>query len=119
MNKKISLSILAAGVCLLTFCTASKKTTTVATVKVIPVSFQTDVYPIMQLHCTPCHFPEAGQKKMLNTYDAASEWFTDIIERVQLPATDEKFMPFKGKKPALNEAEIKTLIAWKDQKMPK
>jgi len=82
------------------------------------VSYEKDIRPIMLASCTPCHFPEQGQKKMLDTYAATKSEATAIIERVLLPADDIKFMPFKSKKPALTTEEIKLLKDWVTQGMP-
>ncbi|PSR11014.1 MAG: hypothetical protein DA408_12770 [Bacteroidetes bacterium] len=82
------------------------------------VSYAQDIRPIMLLSCTPCHFPEQGRKEMLDTYAATREYITDILYRVQLPAEDIDFMPFKSKKPALTAAEIILLKQWVAQDMP-
>lgn len=68
--------------------------------------------------CTPCHFPARGRKKMLNTYSATKEYASDILKRVQLSPKDKKFMPFKSKRPALTEKEIKLFNDWIMQNMP-
>jgi hypothetical protein len=43
----------------------------------------------------------------------------DILERVMLPVTDIKYMPFKEKKPAWTQEEITTFKNWMRQGMPK
>ncbi len=112
--KKLSVIILClSSVFVLQNCSSSKKT---AKIKV--VSFQQDVMPVLQASCTPCHFPPGGNKAPLNNYDAVKKHIDDMIVRVTLPATDNKFMPWKSKKPALTEEAIKVLKGWKDQNMP-
>ncbi|MEO5583071.1 MAG: hypothetical protein ABIR66_10280 [Saprospiraceae bacterium] len=100
-------------------CNSSKKTTAMPKAKAEPVvSWSNDVLPILKGSCTPCHFPETGKKKLLDTYDAAKTNIDDIISRIQLPTTDDKFMPFKSKKPPLNDSLINVFVLWKKQMMP-
>lgn len=82
------------------------------------VSYEKDIRPFMLASCTPCHFPEQGQKKMLDTYQATKNEASAILERVLLPIDDIKYMPFKSKKPALTAEEIKLLKDWMAQGMP-
>lgn len=83
-----------------------------------PVTYQNDVAPLMELKCTPCHFPDKGKKKYLDTYAAVKKNIDDILHRVQLPTTEKEFMPFKMKKDPLTEAEIKLMKDWVKQGMP-
>ena len=98
----------------LQFCKSSKN----ATSKKNVISYTQNIAPIMERSCTPCHFPEEGKKKMLNTFDAVKENINDILRRVQLAETDKEYMPFKSKKPALTIEEIDLLKGWVSQKMP-
>lgn len=98
----------------ITFCTTPKKiASTVAT-----VSYSEDVAPIIADRCTPCHFPETGKKKFLDTYAAARNNIDSIIYRVELPVDHPKFMPFKSKKPQLSDSLIQVLKLWKSQDFP-
>lgn len=83
------------------------------------VSYATDIAPIITRSCSPCHFPAEGKKEPLNTYEAVKDHVSDILTRVQLPVTDMKYMPFKGKKAPLTEAEIQLMKDWVALKMPK
>jgi len=49
------------------------------------VSYADHIVPLMENSCTPCHYPEKGKKKLLNTYEATVETIDDIIYRVALP----------------------------------
>jgi len=100
---------------LLQYCTSSKKAKKTETV----VSYEKDVVPILQASCTPCHFPPGGKKAALNTYDSVKFYYNDLIARVKLPHDNEKFMPFKSKKPPLSDTAINVLEQWKKQDMPK
>jgi len=83
------------------------------------VTYEANIAALMQNNCTPCHFPPDGKKEMLNTYEATKAHAMDILERVMLPVTDIKYMPFKEKKPAWTQEEITTFKNWIRQGMPK
>ena len=99
---------------------ASTSTASAAPVETFenPVSYARQIQPIMVQKCTPCHFPEQGRKKMLDTYEATRDNVQDILHRVQLPADHIEYMPFKGKKEALTAGEIDLLKQWVAQRMP-
>jgi uncharacterized membrane protein len=103
------------------FCGTTKKVATDTTVKANEsmVSYESKIQPLIVQSCTPCHFPEQGKKKFLDTYAAAKSNIQDIIARVELPADDPKFMPFKSKKPALTAEEVDLLKSWVAQGFPK
>jgi len=102
------------------FCTSSKKSTTaMSTTATATFAYANDIAPIMEASCAPCHFPESGKKKQLDTYEAVAKNFEDILERVQLPVNHENYMPFKSKTPAFTEAQIQMLKTWKAENMPK
>ncbi len=83
------------------------------------VSWQKDIYPILKDRCAPCHFSPDGKKEHLDTYDASVEYIDDIIEFIQLPKDQKKFMPFKSKKEPLSDSLITVFKLWKSQDMPK
>jgi len=95
------------------FCSSSKKAAAST------ISYEKNIAGMMQTSCAPCHFPPDGRKEALNSYDALSKHIDEVIERVKLPQTDPKFMPFKLKKPALTESDIAMLQQWKEQGMPR
>ena len=82
------------------------------------LTYNKDIVPILQTSCTPCHFPPDGRKEPLNSYETVKTNITDVIARVKLPKEDIKFMPFKSKKPALNDSLIAVLETWQKQNMP-
>jgi hypothetical protein len=94
----------------------SAKANTVVEPKTI--SYKKDITPILQTSCTPCHFPPEGKKEALDSYETVSANITEIIARVKLAPDDRKFMPFKSKKPALNDSLINVLVTWQKQNMP-
>ncbi len=83
------------------------------------VSYTNQVRPLMLRSCTPCHFPENGRKKMLDTYEAVTENIKDILHRVNLPKDQEEFMPFKNKREPLTSNEIELIELWVKTGMPR
>ena len=84
----------------------------------IKLTYKKDIVPIMQTSCMPCHFPPDGRKEPLNDYESVKSNISDIIKRVKLPVDDIKYMPFKSKKPAVNDSLIAVLSTWQKQNMP-
>lgn len=95
-------------------CLSSRKAKT----KVAPITYSSDIAPIMQAHCTPCHFPPDGKKEPLNSYAAVKENIADMITRVKLDPSDPHFMPWKSKKPPLSDSMINVLVQWQAKGMP-
>lgn len=81
------------------------------------VSYDKDLYPIMQRSCTPCHFPERGRKQMLDSYDNTKDFIKDIIARISLPEDNDKYMPFKKKRQGLSSDEVQLFKTWLAQGM--
>ncbi len=101
------------------FCTSTKQPTQEsAKISGPVVSYATDIKPVMLQSCTPCHFPDQGKKKMLDTYESTKANIQDILTRVQLPEDEIKYMPFKSKKPALTSEEIMKIKRWVAQGFP-
>ncbi len=105
----------------LQFCGTAKKAATDTSMKNAEsmVSYESHIQPIMVQSCTPCHFPDQGKKKFLDTYAATKSNIQDIIARVELPLDDPKYMPFKSKKPALTSEQVDLLKSWVAQGFPK
>lgn len=82
------------------------------------LSYNKDIVPILQTSCTPCHFPPDGRKEPLNSYETVKNNISAVIERVKLSKDNPKFMPFKNKRPALNDSLIVVLETWQKQNMP-
>jgi hypothetical protein len=97
----------------LPFCTTTKKAAGSNT-SVPAYTYTADVAPIIAARCTPCHFPETGKKKFLDTYGAVSSTIDEILHRVQLPQDSIRFMPFKAKKEPLSDSLIMVLQLWKE-----
>lgn len=75
------------------------------------ITYAAHVQPIMEAHCTPCHFPPKGNKKPYNTYLAVKNDIDSIIDRVNRNPGEKGFMPFKH--PKLPDSTINLLAQWK------
>ena len=112
--KKLIVPALFITTMVLPFCTTTKN----AAGKMQTVSYKADVAPILQERCTPCHFPDGGKRRFLDTYLAVQNNFDSIIYRVELPPDHPDFMPFKSKKPPLSDSLINVLKTWREQDFP-
>ena len=120
MKNTLIISCLVAGAIFLQFCSSGRTVAaSKADAKEVPVSYEADVAPIMVDRCTPCHFPDGGKKKFLDTYAAVSNNIDDIIFRVELPQDSARFMPFKNKKEPLSDSMIAVLKTWRQTGMAK
>ena len=114
----LSVVVFFALIILFQFCKPAQQASTATSAPIVAsITYEKDIRPIMLNSCTPCHFPEQGKKKMLDTYAATRDNINDIIQRVQLPTTEEKYMPFRSKKPALTADQVKLLKDWVKQGM--
>jgi hypothetical protein len=116
MLKKFSVFLFLLGCVSLQFC-ATSKTAGGRKIAAPAVSYATDIAPIMQARCTPCHFPDGGKKKFLDTHTAVRDNIEDILYRIQLPADSSAFMPWKSKKPPLSDSLIQVIRVWKESGM--
>jgi len=93
----------------------SHKMNSIKSMSVPLVTYTSDIKPLIDKSCTPCHVPsKGGFKANFDNYDSSKKYIDAMIVRVQLSATDPKFMPFKSKKPALTADEIALLKNWKN-----
>lgn len=101
----------------LIFIACSKKTapgkTASETPKAKATTYTTDVLPLIQMKCTPCHLPtKGGFKANFENYASAAKYGADMVTRVQLNPGDKGFMPFKHEK--LSTEEIAVFKKWVD-----
>lgn len=114
MKKIFPIALILSASIFLMQCNASKKVSKTATETTVDsYSFNDDVLPIFTASCTPCHSNPEGKHIYLNDYTVVVKNIDDILTRVQLPTTDDKFMPFKSKKAPLTEEQIKLIKDWK------
>jgi len=89
----------------------AKKETVQPADNVPKVSYTSNIRPLIESKCTPCHIPaRGGFKTSFDNYAAAKSYINDMITRVQLSSTDPKYMPFK--KPPLSKTDIDVLKNW-------
>jgi hypothetical protein len=87
-----------------------------------PVTFNKDVFPILQKSCQSCHRPgEIGPMSFL-TYESTRPWAKAIKSAVaaqKMPPwfADPRYGQFRNAR-SLTDAETKTLVAWADAGAP-
>lgn len=114
MKNILTLILFLGGALMLQFCSTAKSAAKGKEIQPAgAISYTQDVAPIMQSRCTPCHYPDGGKVKFLDTHAAVSSNIDDIIYRVRLPHDDADFMPFKKKKEPLSDSLVQVLVAWK------
>ena len=101
----------------LSFCTTTKKAGSGSNAEASMITYKEDVAPLLGQSCSPCHFPDGGKVKFLDTHNAVRENIDDIILRVQLPVGSEGFMPFKSKRDPLTAEQIQLLKDWRSSGM--
>jgi hypothetical protein len=117
MKKTIILFSLFSIAFIMQNCNTTKKSTksvATETAKAKSVSYATEIAPMLKISCSPCHYPPGGNKEPLDNYAAVKANIGDILGRVKLPKEDNRYMPFKSKKPALSDSAILVLENWKN-----
>lgn len=108
--KKNLLILTAAAITIFAACTKKASPGKTAT------TFVSDLTPLMQAKCSPCHIPTKGGKKAdFENYASAKKYGPDMLTRVMLNPGDRGFMPFKHDK--LPAEEIAIIKNWVDQGM--
>lgn len=96
----------------LTYCSSTKNASSGSAPKKSVVAYATDIAPIIETQCAPCHIPaKGGNKKAYDNIANVKADIDEILIRVQLDSTDRKFMP--KKKPKLDPHTIDLLKQWK------
>jgi hypothetical protein len=106
MRKLLFFLTVATTTLLLTQCKSTKPVAALA-----KLTYEKDIQPLMSANCSPCHFPERGKVKFLNTYTAVSSSIDDIVTRIQLHPGEKGFMPFKRAR--LSDSTINVFKQWK------
>lgn len=93
----------------LSYCNTSKKAVAEAPVK---SNYETNVLPLLEIKCAPCHMPAKGGKKLpLDSYESAKTNIDEIITRIERNPGEKGFMPFKKEK--LSDSSILVFKQWK------
>ncbi len=86
-------------------------TTTTEPPKMMLTSYASEVQPLIQSKCAPCHLPsKGGFKANFETYESAKKYGAEMVTRIELNPTDRGFMPFKHDK--LSADEIAVFKKW-------
>jgi hypothetical protein len=118
MKRYSWLVLLTISVTMFSYCNSAKKATGSSAAATPTVFFDTDVKPLIEAKCTPCHVPsKGGRKEALDTYDGAKDHISDVIRRIEMNPDEKGFMPFKH--PKLSETEINIFRKWKAEGMVK
>ena len=100
----------------LSFCTTTKRAVSSDAADKGAITYVAYIAPLMEQHCSPCHFPDGGKLEFLDTYKAVKNNIDNIIYKVGLPVGADGFMPFKSKV-ALSDDQIQLLKDWRDSGM--
>jgi hypothetical protein len=108
--KKLLLLVLTVSIAgVLTQCNSTKNAAGKTAKK---LTYTADIQPIVSAKCSPCHFPDKGRARALNTYDAVKTNIDDMIHRIELHPGDKGFMPMRGTR--LSDSTINMFKEWKD-----
>ena len=95
----------------------SKKSSPGKTEKIKITTYTADVFPLIQMKCTPCHLPsKGGNKRSYETYASAKLFGADMAARIQRNPGERGFMPFKNAK--LSDTEIAVFKKWLSDGLP-
>lgn len=84
--------------------------------KVRLMTYTSDIAPLMQAKCGPCHLPsKGGNKDNFENYENAKAHGAEMLERVTKNPEERGFMPKMN--PKLSEAEITVIRKWIDAGM--
>ena len=108
MKKVVLFCSFAVVVTAFQFCHSTKQ----AQASVAKVSYASNVQPIIQNNCSPCHIAGQGRAKALNNYDAAKANIDEMLSRVKRNPEDKGFMPMRH--PKLADSTIAVLENWKE-----
>ena len=87
--------------------TTPTTTTTTESPKTMGTTYASEVQPLIQSKCAPCHLPsKGGVKANFETYESAKKYGADMVTRVELNPGDRGFMPFKHDKLTADEIAI-------------
>ncbi len=79
------------------------------------VSYSASLHTIIVGKCSPCHVPETAEQDFQKSYTFSQSHIDEIIRRVSLKPSEDDYMPFEGKNPALSTEEISLFKKWKEE----
>lgn len=96
------------------FAACTKKASPGNTVK--STTYTTDIAPLIQAKCSPCHLPsKGGNKGDFENYTSAKKYGPEMLVRVIKNPGERGFMPRMN--PKLSEQEISVIKKWIDDGM--
>ena len=82
--------------------------------KVVLTNYNTDILPLVQAKCAPCHLPsKGGNKANFENYESAKKYGAQMLDRVMIAPGQRGFMPKNHDK--LADTEIALIKKWIDQ----
>ena len=86
------------------------------------VTFNKDIYPLVQAKCAPCHHPEGGAPfSLMNYTDVAKRvsFIKEVVTSRYMPPwrADNKYVHFANDR-SLSQKEIDLFVKWADNKAP-
>jgi len=86
------------------------------------ITFNKDIYPLVQSKCTPCHHPEGGAPfSLVNYQDVAkrASFIKEVVTSRYMPPwkPDNKYVHYANDR-SLTQKEIDLFVKWADNKAP-
>ncbi len=82
--------------------------------KNMPTTYTSDIMPLIQAKCSPCHLPsKGGNKANFENYESAKKYGAEMLDRVMIAPGQRGFMPKNHDK--LTDTEIALIKKWIDQ----
>ena len=115
MKKYLTLTALIIVALVLSYCGPSKKA--MASAAPPKMSFESNLKPVIEAQCSPCHIPSKGGNKLaLDNFHNVHNNIDDIVRRIELNPGDKGFMPFR-KAAKLSDSTIALFKQWKTDGM--
>lgn len=93
------------------FAACSKKASPAKTPRIIPTTYTTDILPLAESKCMPCHGKGSNKGDFLN-YESAKKYAAEMLDRVMIAPGGRGFMPKNHDK--LADTEIALIKKWID-----
>ena len=108
MRKVSIVLVLFTTVSLFQFCSSSKK----ASAAPSTATYESNIKPVIQASCAPCHIAGKGNKQSLDNYADATHHADAMIAMNQKTPNEPCFMPMRH--PKLADSVIATFVDWKN-----
>ncbi|HQW84673.1 MAG TPA: hypothetical protein PK987_09440 [Ferruginibacter sp.] len=89
------------------FAACAKKNTATKTTVTSTTSYAGEVFPLIQVKCSPCHLPsKGGNKTSFENYESTKKHAAEILRRIELEPGQRGFMPMKHDKLSADEIAV-------------